>query len=183
MMDVAGGREGVPGASQAASASASKNLLSGLSRDGDDDVHEEYDDDQDHEVIHVEEEEEEGGGWELKTIRRGQPEASKEKEIEPEYSDDWETGASPIAKEDLENDDMGWVSEGTMDDYNIDLDSLLVPQHEQAMIRQSAAPKVLSSVDYVSKYVESVFEVFVESGLPQILLPGEEPLSLEGYLR
>lgn len=39
------------------------------------------------------------------------------------------------------------------------------------------------SAHEVSRYVESVVEGFLSSGpLPEVLLPGQEPLSLEGYL-
>ena len=56
-------------------------------------------------------------------------------------------------------------------------------QNEQQRIAEAAAPNVTATPEYVSAYVDSVVRNFLSDGpMPEQLLPGQEPLSLEGYL-
>lgn len=56
-------------------------------------------------------------------------------------------------------------------------------QNEQRRIAEAAAPNVTATPEYVCAYVDNVVRNFLSNGpMPEQLLPGQEPLSLEGYL-
>ncbi|GAX77766.1 hypothetical protein CEUSTIGMA_g5209.t1 [Chlamydomonas eustigma] len=82
------------------------------------------------------------------------------------------------------DEDLGWGEEGSLDDFSIDVSSLVVPQAEQVGIAKESEPKVKTSETYVCMYVKSVLDIFFGDGaeMPEVLMPGQEPLSLEGYL-
>ncbi|KAG2491840.1 hypothetical protein HYH03_009796 [Edaphochlamys debaryana] len=83
------------------------------------------------------------------------------------------------------DEDLGWggVEEETdLDDsWQPDVSGLIAPEMDQAAIERENAPAVSTAPEAVAGYVEQVLEQFME-GRPEFILPGTEPLSLEGFL-
>ncbi len=74
----------------------------------------------------------------------------------------------------IAEDDMGWgLDEASLEDFEVDLNALVVPQPVSSLrVTSSSAaapPRVITSADYIAKYVERVVVDFFEGGsMPEV---------------
>ncbi|KXZ55734.1 hypothetical protein GPECTOR_2g1284 [Gonium pectorale] len=90
-------------------------------------------------------------------------------------------GGAPLTSD----EDLGWGGadeDAELEDgWQPDLSGYIAPEIDQAAIERENAPAVATNPEAVSKYVDQVLDHFMESR-PEFLVPGAEPLSLEGFL-
>ncbi|GLC67393.1 hypothetical protein PLESTF_000551400 [Pleodorina starrii] len=79
------------------------------------------------------------------------------------------------------DEDLGWGGTDLDEDWQPDVSGLIAPEMDQAAIERENAPAVATGTAAVEEYAGQVLEQFMENR-PEFLVPGAEPLSLEGFL-
>ncbi|GIL86184.1 hypothetical protein Vretifemale_14582, partial [Volvox reticuliferus] len=79
------------------------------------------------------------------------------------------------------DEDLGWGGAELEEDWQPDVSEYIAPEMDQAAIERENAPAVSTGAVAVAEYASQVMEQFMENR-PEFLMPGAEPLSLEGFL-
>ncbi|EFJ46101.1 hypothetical protein VOLCADRAFT_105672 [Volvox carteri f. nagariensis] len=79
------------------------------------------------------------------------------------------------------DEDLGWGGADLEEDWQPDVSGYIAPEMDQAAIERENAPAVSTGAAAVAEYASQVLEQFINNR-PEFLVPGAEPLSLEGFL-